>query len=482
MIIDTEYNVDNQELTISHTNNNGKRELKTFPFSPYQWVEVSSNARKYDKNKTTVKGTKVRKQDDFYPKKHAINEFLFLEAKKAYPDIFNPTPPLMYFADIEVLSDDGFPEPKDANAPVVTIALSSPTGDVRLFTLKELTNQQISSIQNNLDNYFADFDVDINLSYKCFKNEYTLLKSFLSVLSKLPLITGWNFVEFDWAYIYNRAKTLGIDPSIASPTNNLSYAGRNKIYKFPSHCGIVDYQKAWAKYDFSTKVKENEKLDWVSDTVLGVKKINYKGSLSDLYKQDFEKYCYYNIVDTILVKLIHDETNSLNVQLNFAFIGETQLSNIDSPVALTECLLQEDLYHDEDIVFAKMQEKPQNASYDGAFVMEPVKGLHKAMASWDFSSLYPTLMRMFNISVESYIGKLDPDTQVIHSHIAENNNIKFDLETMIQTKTNAVYSRDESILKKKLTQLYNKRIEYKEKMFKAAHILHKLKQHQSSTV
>ncbi|RLC84018.1 MAG: hypothetical protein DRJ03_15455 [Chloroflexi bacterium] len=45
-----------------------------------------------------------------------------------------------------------------------------------------------------------------------------------------------------------------------------------------------------------------------------------------------------------------------------------------------------------------------NLSYKGAFVVEPLQGFHKWVACLDYKSLYPAIMRTFNIDVDTYVG------------------------------------------------------------------------------
>ena len=89
---------------------------------------------------------------------------------------------------------------------------------------------------------------------------YTFLDSFVK---KFPMMTGWNFIRFDWTYILNRCKHLQIDPSIASPTGKLD--GRDN---FPVHVGVIDYMDLYQNWDRTISVKESSALDYVSNTLI----------------------------------------------------------------------------------------------------------------------------------------------------------------------------------------------------------------------
>jgi len=98
--------------------------------------------------------------------------------------------------DIEVQSDDGFPEPDEAAQPIISIAC-----------------------KNNIDNTyfvwgFGDYDVsksimqDHTVVYRKMDNEIHLLSDFLkwwnSPAHCPDVITGWNVRGFDVPYMVNR--------------------------------------------------------------------------------------------------------------------------------------------------------------------------------------------------------------------------------------------------------------------------------------
>jgi DNA polymerase elongation subunit (family B) len=65
------------------------------------------------------------------------------------------------------------------------------------------------SIRKKINSYFANFQQDILFQYEHFESEaemmYTLFDTWFK---KIPLLTGWNFIGFDWTYLVNRAKRI----------------------------------------------------------------------------------------------------------------------------------------------------------------------------------------------------------------------------------------------------------------------------------
>ena len=67
-----------------------------------------------------------------------------------------------------------------------------------------------------MDEHFKDIDEEFYFYSLNVLNEYDMLYTFMmSFVKKFSMMTGWNYIKFDWQYIVNRCKKLGIDPSIS---------------------------------------------------------------------------------------------------------------------------------------------------------------------------------------------------------------------------------------------------------------------------
>jgi DNA polymerase elongation subunit (family B) len=269
---------------------------------------------------------------------------------------------------------------------------------------------------------------------------YTLFEKWFK---KMPLITGWNFVGFDWKFLINRAKRLGIDPARCSVNGQLK--GDDC---FPMHKVIVDYLELYKKWDRVIKIKENNKLDTVALAALGVSKIKYNGTFMDLYNTDFETYIYYNAVDTFLVYLIDKKLKTMQTFLMLGNVTRVEAQKAFSPIWMTEAIVTREFYKRKRVV-AEIKKATKNGSFEGAYVKQPIPGLYEAVASFDFASLYPSAMRQWNISPESYKGK--------------NVDLK---EGWIKTASGAVFDNaQDSVMRNILTNFYGKRKESKKKSF-----------------
>ena len=138
--------------------------------------------------------------------------------------------------------------------------------------------------------------------------------------------------------------------------------------------------------------------------------------------------------------------------LQLSHLTKTEHHRAFSPVAMVENLLLIKLLQQNKVILYndKMQQH-EARSYEGAYVKEPVVGFHKFLYTFDFSSLYPTTIRMWNISPEMFIGidkKLD-----VTKH-----------PDKIKCANGAIFKRDEDgILKMLLTDIFTQRKEAQKK-------------------
>ena len=191
---------------------------------------------------------------------------------------------------------------------------------------------------------------------------------FSKLMHKMPFLTGWNFIYFDWKYMVNRCKKLGIDPSICSPSGRLM--GKNNL---PQHRLIVDYLDIYKKWDRVVKIKENNKLDYVGEQATGIKKVSYPGSLKDLYDNDFEKFIFYNAVDTNLVYCIDKKLQTLLTFFKIGYISRVEVNKAFSPVWVTEALMSRELFKRKKL-FTQKDEERSHVHFEGAYVKEPKRG------------------------------------------------------------------------------------------------------------
>ena len=447
MILDIEQR--DNDVIVSYYDTEGKVAYKQYPIAQFQnWYVCDEKERGVSTEFKNWDGRPVKLGNARQFNKFSLNYFIDGLPEKDREEILAYNMPKTYFVDIETEIVDGFPKAEEAKSRILSFSIITPERKAIVLGLEDMSAESIQKIQDDTNEHFVGYDQDWEFKYHKFKTEYDMVYTFLmKFLPKFPMMTGWNFINYDWQYIVNRCDRLQIDIKEVGMTKKVD---RNDSR--PLHIGILDYMQLYDKYDRSVKVKESNSLDYVSGQVLNVKKIKYTGGLQDLYRDNFVKYIYYNVVDSVLVYYIDQKLKSMEVLLTLANITRMPLYKAASPVAVTESLMARKLAEQGmRIGTERKEDSEKNAQYVGAFVKEPILGYYEGVSAFDFASLYPSIMRQFNISPDAYIE------QVYKSEIAKRREDK----NVIVCDNGVVYTKEDSILKKILTDLYSQRKQYK---------------------
>lgn len=466
MLLDIEK--DEDKLIISYYTPEGNVAYKNYHVeNKSNWAICKEGDKYKDKNYRNWDGRAVKKTRAYYLNKHSITEYLHNLPQKEKDDLFAANMPRTYFVDIEVEVSDEFPHPEEAKNQITSIAIVTPENVVLVYATRDLTNKQVRSIEEKTNKYFESVDDKYTVNFTKFESEYDMMVTFMTKVKEFPMMTGWNFVQFDWQYILNRCKRLNIDPAIASPVGKMS---GDKI-PLPLHVGIMDYLEMYRKWDRSIDIKENFTLDKTGEYVLGLTKIKYDGSLQELYEKDFEKYIYYNAVDTVLVQQIHRHLRTMDIPLTISAITHISLYKAASPVTVTESLICRKLLEKNLVMGTEFKDElSKKGQYTGAYVKKPKPGRYRAVASFDFASLYPSIMRQFNISPESFIREVYMEKPKDETDmVARNKNTKtikeVQREDTIVTVAGSVFKKEKSLLREILDELYSQRKVYKKTYF-----------------
>jgi DNA polymerase I len=465
MILDIEQR--ERDVIISYYDKEGNVAFKQYPIEQFKnWYVCDAKERGVSDQYTNWDGRPIKLGPARNFNKFSLVYFIDGLPERDKEEILAYNMPRTYFVDIETEIVDGFPKAEEAKSRILTFSIITPERKAIVLGLEDLSKEQIQKIEDDTNDYFKSLNSDWEFKYYKFKSEYDMVYTFLmKFMPKFPMMTGWNFINYDWQYIVNRCKRLQIDVAEASMTQTVD---RNDSR--PLHMGILDYMQLYDKYDRSVKVKESNSLDYVSGQVLNLNKIKFTGSLQDLYRDNFTKYVYYNVVDSVLVYYIDQKLKSMEVIMTLASITQMPLYKAASPVAVTEALMARKLAEQNMRIGSEQREDGQkDGQYVGAFVKEPNVGFYEGVTAFDFASLYPSIMRQFNISPDAYVE------QVYESQIKERREDK----SVIVCDNGVVYKKEDSILKKILSDLYAQRKQYKKTSYdyfsKADHLKKKIK-------
>jgi DNA polymerase elongation subunit (family B) len=210
-------------------------------------------------------------------------------------------------------------------------------------------------------------------------------------------------------YMINRIKNLfGSDTNVykkLSPINVVTTREDNDRNVHVDIAGItlIDYLTAYKWY--SRENPESYTLEYISNLELGTGKLQYKGSLHELYENDYNKMVDYNIIDTKRVKQLEEKLSFIKLIQTIGLMSNCPMKHY---IAMTNVIEGKMLtyFRRNNLCAPKFEGGREQQPYEGAYVKDPHKGLHRWIASIDIASSYPSHIITLNMSVESYVGRI----------------------------------------------------------------------------
>lgn len=386
---------------------NGEQMVKKMPFSPTLYIPSNKPSEwhsLYDnKPLEPIKFDTIKEAKDFKEKYkdvagfkvHGIDrwEYQFINENFEGDIDYNIALARILVFDIEVISDSGFPDIQSAAHPIVNISLNnSKTGITTVLGLKDYNRSP-----------------DDKFEYKQFNSEKELLLYFIAYnqIHKFDIWTGWNTSEFDIPYVVNRIMRL-FDESMVKKLSPFGII-REKVMEIRGRMvqtydifGIVDLDFMQLFKKFTYERKERYTLDFIAFDVLGENKLELPGeSFKDSYDNHYDIFVRYNAVDTFLVRRLEDNLKLIELAFSLAFLYKCNLQDIFKTVLPWEIFIFNHLSKKKIAVPPKRL--TLDAEFEGAWVKEAKPKMYGWMMSFDFASLYPSIIRQWNISPETFV-------------------------------------------------------------------------------
>ena len=459
---------------------NGKRVKDRFEYQPtlYEPVrKVTPFTNLYGEHLHEFKFDSIRDAKNYIKQQENISnkkiygntrfEYSFIADQHSDDVDWDQSHILTAIIDIEVGSENGFPDPEVASEPITAICLKYINGHTYVFAC-------------------GDYEVQGKEIYVKCRDEYTLCKKFLEVWTKNypDIITGWNIRFFDFPYIVNRFKRIlsEEETKTLSPWNFIST--RNAVMMAKDHTvyeligiGMLDYIELYRKYAPGGASQESYKLDNIASVELGKKKLSYDeyDSLHELYRENFQKFIEYNIVDVELVEELEDKLKLIELALTLAYDSKTNYDDVFAQVRMWDILIYNFLRKDN-IIIPPTERKDKSAAFEGAYVKDPQVGKHDWVASFDLNSLYPHLIMQYNLSPETLIQPEDYNDEM-RNVLSQTVNVNRMLSKTIDTSNledvtitpNGQFFRTDlqGFLPKMMESMYEDRKVYKKKALTA---------------
>ena len=273
--------------------------------------------------------------------------------------------------DIEVYSKQGSPNP--LRDPVIIISLKNSDGEERLLKAEDHNDKKVLE---EFVNYVKSYDPDI--------------------------IIGYNNNHFDWPYLMERAKHLGVKLDV---TRRVGAEPVTSVYGHVSVAGRLNVDL----YDYAEEMHEIKvkTLEEVAE-YLGVMKKSERVLIEwwriPEYWDDPKKrplLLQYALDDVRATYGIGEKILPFAVQLSSVTGVPLDQVGAMSVGFRLEWYLIRAAFDMNELVPNRVER--QEASYRGAVVLKPVKGIHENIAVLDFSSMYPNIMIKYNVGPDTIV-------------------------------------------------------------------------------
>lgn len=295
------------------------------------------------------------------------------------------------------------------------------------------------------------------------KTEEECLEKFKQALIDLDpdVITGWNLIDFDFNYIKKLFDKYKIKFDLGRTNDNARIRieenfFRNSSMDIPGRVvldGLNFIKDPFIQEAPSIKnIKfENYTLEEVSQQIIKHSKLikgkNRHEEIEKLYKTSKEtqqKLVDYNLMDCQLVHEILEHTKMIELAIERSELTGNQIDKLTGSIANFDSLYIREA-HKKNLVSPTTRFSDKQERIKGGFVMTPKPGLYNNVLVLDFKSLYPSIIKTFNIDPSSFVSK-----EQLKKH-------KLNEKDLIISPNNAHFKNQEGILPNIIEKLHQAR-------------------------
>ena len=450
---------------------NGKRFETRDEFFPTLFVKTKKDSKYRTLSGEAVEpinpGT-VRDCREFYKKYDEIDGFeicgndryIYQYISEKYPEDeikFDISKIKLVTLDIEVASEQGFPDVESCSEEILAITIQD-------YTTKKIVTWGVKPFNNKQS----------NVTYHHCPSEYELLNHFINYwMADVPdVITGWNIQLYDIPYICKRLNRV-LGEKLMKRFSNWGLVTEGEIFiNGRKHTTFdvggltqLDYLDLYKKFTY--KAQESYRLDYIAEVELGQKKLDHSefDTFKDFYTQGWQKFIEYNIVDVELVDRLEDKMKLIELALTMAYDAKVNYADVFYQVRMWDNIIYNYLKK-RDIVIPPRNKSQKNEKYAGAYVKEPIPGRYDWVVNFDLNSLYPHLIMQYNISPETLVDERHPTVSVDK---ILNQSINFEMYKDYAVCANgAMFRKDiRGFLPELMEKMYQDRVIFKKKMIAA---------------
>ena len=236
------------------------------------------------------------------------------------------------------------------------------------------------------------------------KNERELLNTFIKDFRDLEpdFVTGWFSNGFDLPYIINRCKKLSINYERMSKFSEVDIDIVNKRIHI-SGCVAIDMLELYRSFTFGNK--ESYSLDYIAHLELGEGKLGKGYNFSEMFRDNPDEAIKYNIQDVVILVKLDSKLKHIAFQNEIRKICKTNFDSSKYPLGQIDSIILAHL-KEKNLAAKNAKINREKQQFTGAYVQEPIKGLHEYIVDLDATALYPSTIITYNLGVNTFVMKL----------------------------------------------------------------------------
>jgi len=241
-----------------------------------------------------------------------------------------------------------------------------------------------------------------------FLTEKQMLERFLQIIKEQDpdVITGWNFIDFDLKVIQSRCRAANIAFSLGR-MNWPSSLRFNESFVRDSDADIPGRFAAdsISLLKMSFIKLQDYKLETAAQALLKESKLvtfhNKPEEIERMYKTNPELLIEYNLKDSELVYRILQEKGITNLLIERSLLTGMIIDRVKASIASLDSLYMRET-RKQGIICNTINFDNKYERIKGGFVRDSIPGIYENVNLFDFKSLYPSIIRTFNIDPLSF--------------------------------------------------------------------------------
>jgi DNA polymerase-2 len=323
----------------------------------------------------------------------------------------------------------------------------------------------------------------------CFGDERELLINFRDRVAALDpdVLTGWNIIDFDLKVLSERCKHHGLPYTLGRSREAAAYLPQSEGR---GSRAIVPGRQVWDGVRIVRASPDpfgDYSLETVAGAILGYgKRIEMREgedriqAIERLYREQPAELCAYCLEDARLVHRIMARTGLFELTLRRCILIGVAPDLAWTSIAAFEYLYTEALHQRGRVAPTFGVDPLPMEGAPGGIILAPRPGVFDDVLVFDFQSLYPSIMRTFNIDPLSYLGddgtgsEFGMQREPTGSQLPVGPSSKMDEQAAIRAPNRAMFSRQPGILPELLDRFFDGRAEAQARQDEVASFVYKI--------